>query len=66
MIYPAEKKEKERYNNNFSADKKSENSPILHAVYKKVPMTLEKRRRQYEEQMRAKYAIKKEKTGGFI
>lgn len=77
MIYPAEKKEKERQHNNFGANIKPENNRILHAVYKKVPairmnefklnaFSIEMHKRQYEEQIRAKYAIKKEKTGGFI
>jgi len=36
---------------------------ILHLVYKKVPMTMEMRRRQYEEQLRKKHSITTEKTG---
>ena len=38
---------------------------ILHLVYKKVPVTVETKRRQYAEQLLQKYSIKKEKTGDF-
>ena len=64
MIYPSEKKEKERQTNNFGTNKKSD--CILHLVYKKVPVTLESRKRQYEEQLRKQYGIKKEKTSEII
>jgi len=45
-------------------DSRDENIPaILYLVYKKVPMTTEMRRRQYEEQLRKKHSITTEKTG---
>ena len=39
---------------------------ILHLVYKKVPVTVETKRRQYAEQLLQKYSVKKEKTGRFL
>ena len=79
MFSPADKLRKEKMNNDgYNIDnenntelaqhsnKSQDNKPILHLVYKKVPITVEFRRRQYEEQLRQKYSIKKEKTGQFL
>jgi len=79
VFSPADKLRKEKMNNDgYNIDnenntelaqhsnKSQDNKPSLHLVYKKVPITVEFRRRQYEEQLRQKYSIKKEKTGQFL
>ena len=40
-----------------------EDSSIIHLTYVKVPLTLEVRKRQHEEQLREKYNIPKVKSG---
>ena len=48
-------------NDNVKPDK--DNSPILHLVSKKIPMTNEMRKRKYVEELRKKYSVKRENTG---
>lgn len=40
-----------------------EDNSIIHLTYVKVPLTLEVRKRQHEEQLREKYNIPKVKSG---
>lgn len=40
-----------------------EDNSIIHLTYVKVPLTLELRERQHEEQLREKYNIPKVKSG---
>jgi len=75
MVSLTDKKEKKQYiviNNNDDILNALNDNPILHLVYKKIPMTLpnslgrEMRRRQYEEQLLEKYSLHKEKTSKFL
>lgn len=43
-----------------------EDNTIIRLTYVEVPQTLELRKRQYEEQLREKYNIPKEKTGKLL
>lgn len=43
-----------------------EDKAIVNLTYVEVPQTLEMRKRQYEEQLREKYNIPKEKTGKLL
>ena len=70
MFYSTSKKE-QRITDNIIAvieeNSRDENIPaIFHLVYKKVPITAEMRKRQYEEQLRKKQSINKIKTKNFL
>ena len=69
MVSLTDKKEKKQYiviNNNDDILNALNDNPILHLVYKKIPMTAQMRRRQYEEQLLEKYSLHKEKTSKFL
>ena len=63
MISPTDTR-KEKQNNPVETGERS--GTIHHLVYKKIPVTVEMRRRQYAEQVREKHSVKKEKTGHFL
>ena len=52
--------------NQVNGSQGEDDNIIIHLTYVKVPQTLEVRKRQYEEQLREKYNIPKEKTGKLL
>lgn len=60
---------KKKYATDVSLDSTpdgGEDSAIIHLTYAKVPQSLELKKRQYEEQLREKYKIPKEKSGTLL